>query len=48
ESGLSLVPVISAQYSATWKIAKHLNRVLRPFVDDKLRSTTFDDDTDFI
>ncbi|CAF3802382.1 unnamed protein product [Rotaria sp. Silwood1] len=47
-SGLSLLPVISAQYSATWKIAKHLNRVLRPFVDDKLRSTTFDDDTDFI
>ncbi|CAF1502221.1 unnamed protein product, partial [Rotaria sp. Silwood1] len=37
-----------SQYSATWKIAKHLNRVLRPFVDDKLRSTTFDDDTDFI
>lgn len=45
---VSLVPYITSKHSPTWKIAKFLNKILRPFVDDILRSTTFRDEIDFI
>ena len=40
--------MIPSQHSATWKIANYLNRLLRPFVNGKTRSTTFSNETDFI
>ncbi|CAF4958577.1 unnamed protein product [Rotaria sp. Silwood1] len=48
EKGMSLVPMVTSEYSATWKIAKYLNQLLRPFADGVLRSTTFVNETDFI
>ncbi|CAF2819302.1 unnamed protein product [Rotaria sp. Silwood2] len=48
EKCMSLVPIVTGQYSATWKIAKYLNQLLRPFADGILRSTTFAEETDFI
>ncbi|CAF2806208.1 unnamed protein product [Rotaria sp. Silwood2] len=48
ENQMSLVPTVTSQYSATWKIAKYLNKLLRPYADGVLRSTSFTDETDFI
>ncbi|CAF4309896.1 unnamed protein product [Rotaria sp. Silwood2] len=48
ENVMSLLPIVTSQYSATWKIAKYLNKLLRPYVDGVLRSTAFTDETDFI
>ncbi len=43
-----MVPFIASKHSAQWKIAKYLDRLLRPFSDDKMKSTTFYDEADFI
>ena len=43
-----MVPYITSQHSATWKIGKYLNELLRPFVDKILSSTTFRDEPDFM
>ncbi|CAF4636069.1 unnamed protein product, partial [Rotaria socialis] len=40
ENEISLVPYIASQHSATWRISKYLNELLRPFVD-KIVSTVF-------
>ncbi|CAF1285263.1 unnamed protein product [Rotaria sp. Silwood1] len=48
ENVLSLVPIVTSQYSTTWKIAKYLNKLLRPYANGVLRSTSFTDETDFI
>ncbi|CAF3104674.1 unnamed protein product [Rotaria sp. Silwood2] len=48
ENDITLVPMITSQYSATWKLAKYLNRLIRPFADEVLCSTSFTDETDFI
>ncbi|CAF3804954.1 unnamed protein product [Rotaria sp. Silwood1] len=48
ENVLSLVPIVTSQYSTTWKMAKYLNKLLRPYADGVLRSTSFTDETDFI
>jgi hypothetical protein len=43
-----LVPYITSKHSAQSKIAKYLNRLLRPFVDEKMNSTTFYNEADFM
>ncbi|CAF4567441.1 unnamed protein product [Rotaria sp. Silwood2] len=48
ENDITLVPIITSKQSATWKIGKYLNQLLRPFADEKLHSTTFYNDADFI
>ncbi|CAF4709716.1 unnamed protein product, partial [Rotaria socialis] len=48
ENEISLVPYITSQHSATWKIGKYLNELLRPFVDKNISSTTFRDEPDFM
>ncbi|CAF2793105.1 unnamed protein product [Rotaria sp. Silwood2] len=48
ENVMSLVPIVTSQYSITWKIAKYLNKLLRPYADGVLRSTSFFDENDFI
>ncbi|CAF1204862.1 unnamed protein product, partial [Rotaria magnacalcarata] len=48
ENEISLVPYITSQHSATWKISKYLNELLRPFVDKILPTTTFRDEPDFM
>lgn len=45
---ISLVPYITSQYSATWKISEYLNELLRPFVDSMVQDTTFRDEPDFM
>ena len=40
--------MITSEHSATSKIAKYLNRLLRPFVDRITRSETFYDEGDFM
>ncbi|CAF4348468.1 unnamed protein product, partial [Rotaria magnacalcarata] len=47
ENEISLVPYITSQHSATWRISKYLNELLRPFVDKILSTTTFRDEPDF-
>ena len=42
------MPVIPSQYSATWKIAQYVDRLLRPFVARIIQSRTFHDEADFI
>ncbi|CAF1435315.1 unnamed protein product, partial [Rotaria sordida] len=48
ENEITLVPYILTHQSATIKIGKFLQQVLRPFVDKILKSSTFRDDIDFI
>ncbi|CAF1279138.1 unnamed protein product [Rotaria sordida] len=48
ENDISLVPIITSRFSATWKIGKYLNQLLQPFTDKILHSTTFVDEIDFI
>ncbi|CAF5201674.1 unnamed protein product, partial [Rotaria magnacalcarata] len=48
ENEISLVPYITSQHSATWRISKYLNELLRPFVDKILSTTTFRDEPDFM
>ncbi|CAF4438602.1 unnamed protein product [Rotaria socialis] len=48
ENEISLVPYITSQHSATWRIGKYLNELLRPFVDKNLSTTTFRDEPDFM
>ncbi|CAF4608751.1 unnamed protein product, partial [Rotaria sp. Silwood2] len=48
ENDITLVPIITSKLSATWKIGKYLNQLLRSFADEKLHSTTFYDEADFI
>ncbi|CAF4279646.1 unnamed protein product [Rotaria magnacalcarata] len=45
---ISLVPYITSKHSATWRISKYLNELLRPFVDKILSTTTFRDEPDFM
>ncbi|CAF4595695.1 unnamed protein product, partial [Rotaria sp. Silwood2] len=40
--------IITSKQSATSKIDKYLNKLLRPLADEKLYSTTFCDEADFI
>lgn len=40
--------MITSYQSATWKIGKFLNQLLRAFVDETLQSTAFRDEIDFI
>ncbi|CAF4577152.1 unnamed protein product, partial [Rotaria magnacalcarata] len=42
------LPYIISQHSATWRIGKYLNELLRPFVDKILSTTTFRDEPDFM
>ncbi|CAF5068887.1 unnamed protein product [Rotaria magnacalcarata] len=48
ENEISLVPYITSKHSATWRIGKYLNELLRPFVDKNLSITTFRDEPDFM
>ncbi|CAF2034186.1 unnamed protein product, partial [Rotaria magnacalcarata] len=48
ENEISMVPIITSAYSATWKIGKYLNDLLRPFVNKILQPTTFRDEPDFM
>ncbi|CAF3235064.1 unnamed protein product [Rotaria socialis] len=48
ENEISLVPYITSKHSATWRIGKYLNELLRPFVDKNLSTTTFRDEPDFM
>ncbi|CAF3934742.1 unnamed protein product [Rotaria sordida] len=48
ENDISLVPIITSRFSATWKIGKYLNQLLQPFANKILHPTTFVDETDFI
>ncbi|CAF2234943.1 unnamed protein product, partial [Rotaria magnacalcarata] len=48
ENEISLVPYITSKHSATWRISKYLNELLRPFVDKILSTTTFCDEPDFM
>ena len=42
------MPFIAAQCSATWKIGKYLNQLMRPYVEKTLTETSFRDESDFI
>ncbi|CAF2084607.1 unnamed protein product [Rotaria magnacalcarata] len=48
ENEISMVPIITSAYSATWKIGKYLNDLLRPFVNKILQPTTFRDEPDLM
>ncbi|CAF2104345.1 unnamed protein product [Rotaria magnacalcarata] len=48
ENGISLVPHVSSHSTATYKIGKYLNELMRPFVGKTLQSTTFRDEVDFM
>ncbi|CAF1305142.1 unnamed protein product, partial [Rotaria magnacalcarata] len=48
ENEISLVPYITSKHSATWRISKYLNELLRPFVDKNRSTTTFRDEPDFM
>ncbi|CAF3797941.1 unnamed protein product [Rotaria sp. Silwood1] len=48
EDVLSLVSFITSKYSTTWNIGQLINKILRPFVDKTLKSTTYRDEMDFI
>lgn len=43
-----MVPFIVAKDSPTWNIGNYINKILRPFVNEILKSTTFRDETDFL
>jgi len=43
-----MIPIVTSEYSATWKIGKYLNDLLQPFVNKILQPTTFRDEPDFI
>lgn len=45
---VSLVPIISSRYSATWKIGQYVNRLLRPVMTRILESKWFLNDAHFI
>ncbi|CAF3440255.1 unnamed protein product [Rotaria socialis] len=48
DNEISMVPMITSESSATWKIGKYLNDLLRPFVNKILQPTVFRDEPDFI
>ncbi|CAF4160822.1 unnamed protein product, partial [Adineta steineri] len=48
QNELSLIPKIVAQHSITSKISKYVHRLLRSFVDEKMKSLTFRDEVDFM
>ncbi|CAF3327476.1 unnamed protein product [Rotaria socialis] len=48
DNEISMMPIITSESSATWKIGKYLNDLLRPFVNKILQPTTFRDEPDFI
>ena len=43
-----MVPFITSKHSATSKIAKYLDRLLRPFANEHMTSGVFYDEADFI
>ena len=47
DDDICVVPIISTYRGPTWKLARYLNRMLRPLVDRVIRTTTFLDETDF-
>jgi len=40
--------MITSRHNLTYKIRKYLDRLLRPFANEKIKSVTFDDEIDFI
>ncbi|CAF4263230.1 unnamed protein product, partial [Rotaria sordida] len=48
EDEMELLPFIISQHSVTSKIGKYLNRLLRPFADNIMKSTTFRHEADLI
>lgn len=42
------MPIITSQHSATYKISKYLDQLLRPFANEQIKSALFKDGLDFI
>jgi len=45
---MTLIPIITSHYNLTYKISQYLDQLLRPFVNEIMKSTRFVDEIECI